>query len=196
MAYHRYTTDGIVLRTSSRGERDLLCLILTRDIGTIYARARSAKLPRSKMVQGLQEGSFSTCSFIRGAQEWKIVGVHNQAQAYSFLRERKNEKRVFARVLRFLQKTISGEEQHPELFTIVRDLYEVLCERVWTNEELFAIECIALFLILDELGHMPHREEYGVLVTSAFSEMSRKHAQLIKEILKEDINRVLTSGAL
>lgn len=196
MAYHRYVTQGIVLTSRPSGERDVMCSILTEDLGSIFATARSARLPQSKMSQGIQESSFSRFSFIRGAHGWKIVGVQNQALPFRDLKNQAESQKVFARILKFLRKMISGEEKQPELFHIVKNIYYTLSRDTYTNEELFILECVTVLRILYKLGLIRTRVEYESFINLPnMSPDIVNNLMNYKKILMEDINRSLASSA-
>ncbi len=78
MSYGVYHTDMIVLDRIPRDEANVVCTLLTRDLGIIRAQAQSVRKNESKLRYGLQYLSMGTVDVIRAKDMWRIVGADPQ----------------------------------------------------------------------------------------------------------------------
>jgi recombinational DNA repair protein (RecF pathway) len=196
MSYHRYSTRGIVLATFSQGESDIACKILTEDLGSVIATARSARTPRSKFMAGVQLFSFSRFSLIHGKYSWKIVGVQNISQTLREVGDSRGATLLWARYLAFIRRFVVGESVHPELFAISTNLHDAILRRSYSEDELLGLECIASFLVLHQLGHAVNATAYQKITDYAFSDEGILEVGKCKNELIGDINKALLESHL
>jgi len=111
MAYHIYTTKGIILSSRPSREADKMYSILTEDLGLVHARAGGVRLEKSKLRGFLEPYSFVTVSLVRGKAEWRITSTE--------LIELVPVSLHTARPLALIERLIAGEEIHPELYRTV-----------------------------------------------------------------------------
>ena len=111
MSYHIYTTPGIVLRHWPLREADRVYAILTRDLGLIRASAGGIRKEASKLRGSLEPLSMTSVSLVRGKEYWRIISAIHDSNIHS----------DFAAPLLLLEKLVTGESAHPELFDSVRD---------------------------------------------------------------------------
>ncbi len=111
MAYHIYTTRGIVLSQRAIGEADRVYSILTRDFGLLRARALAVRKASSKLRGILEPFSLSSVSLVRGKDYWRLTSAE--------LVKKIPNTASFARPLALLERLIQGEAPQPELFDTV-----------------------------------------------------------------------------
>lgn len=83
MAYVTYTTDAIVCGTYDRNTADRSYRLFTRELGMLYADARSVRLEKSKQRQALQDFSLIKVSLVKGKAGWKIGSVSEVQNYYT-----------------------------------------------------------------------------------------------------------------
>jgi len=113
MAYHIYTTKGIVLSSRPSREADKMYSILTEDLGLVHARAGGVRLEKSKLRGFLEPYALVNVSLVRGKAEWRLTSAE--------LVETFPLSLHIARPLALIERLIVGEEVHPEIFQIARD---------------------------------------------------------------------------
>jgi len=113
MAYHIYTTRGLVLSERPMREADRIYTILTRDLGLIRATATGVRKEASKVRGNIEPVSLSSISLVRGREYWRITSAE-------FIRNISSTLFV-ARPLLLLEKLVQGEAPHPELFDVVEE---------------------------------------------------------------------------
>ncbi|MBA3733457.1 recombination protein O N-terminal domain-containing protein [Patescibacteria group bacterium] len=150
MAYHIYTTEGIILKRSSFGEANILLYILTKDLGLIIASAQSARLSVSKLRPALQEYSLVSISVVKGKNGWKITNVIEKKNY--FFNSPGEINSLLAKVSQLLLKMIVGESPNPEIYNIVYSGFEYLSEI--TESENQSFEILIVLRILANLGYV------------------------------------------
>src|SRR6056297_1890561 len=83
MAYVTYTTDALVCGTFDRNTADRSYRLFTRELGMLYADARSARKENSKQRQALQDFSLIRVSLVKGKGGWKIGSVTEVKNYYA-----------------------------------------------------------------------------------------------------------------
>ena len=150
MAYHIYTTDGIILKRTGFGEANILLRVLTEELGLIIASARSARLAVSKLRPALQEYAYVSISVIHGKGGWKITNVLEKNNFFFDLPE--YSRGVLWRIVSVLIQMIPGESPHPEIFQTVRTGFEFL--KSVLEKQLSEFECLMVLRILYQLGYV------------------------------------------
>ena len=195
MAYHVYTTEGWILKSSPVGEADMYFHILTRDLGVVVARARSVRLGVSKLSPSLVDFSLATLSFVKGKYSWRLVGAKSIANTFKVLEGSLEKKRLWVRFLCTLRQLIHGEEKDRAPYDITVDFYTALVKREYSAEELKSLECLAMFHLLKFLGYVEEKESYrNILSHPIFQDNSIKKAGEIKKELIQELNRALSAS--
>ncbi len=114
MAYHIYTTKGIILSSRPSREADRTYSILTEGLGLVRATARGVRLEKSKLRGALEPYVLSSVSLVRGKEYWRITSA---SILHSF-----PASPLIGRPLDLLEKLVQGEDPHPELFRAVEHL--------------------------------------------------------------------------
>lgn len=140
MAYHIYTTRGLVLSEVPRREADRLYTILTEEFGLVRATAAGVRKIASKLKGSLEPYSFTKVSLVKGKDMWRITSTE--------LIESIDPSADVARPLGLLEKMLAGESAHPELYKVVEEKLLGRKERGGDFEERFVAE------ILFHLGYL------------------------------------------
>jgi DNA repair protein RecO len=189
VSYHIYTTEGLVLSHRSRREADRIYSILTRDFGLVRANATSVRKETSKLRASLEPLSFSTVSFIKGKEYWKIVNAQISTSLSDELRDKKEMFTAFSRVFSLLEKLVAGESRHPELLDHIEHVTKFALENDATREEVGALEIILITRILAELGYvssvgLPVSVLSGPIQASSIVDARANNKQLLGAINK------------
>jgi len=197
MSYHVYTTEGFILKGLPSGEADKFFYIFTRELGLIFASAKSVRVTKSKLAPALRDFSSGEFSFVKGKHRWKITHASSFENFFDIFRSDKEKLQLCARVFSFLPTCIAGEEINKELFAVVDTALRHLKETVLTQEEMFLFECVLILRILSHLGYVVSRGEYASILederwdTEVFS-----CAHTHKNIIVKDINRSLKESQM
>ena len=115
MSYVTYTTKAIVCGTYDRNTADRSYRLFTRELGMLYADARSVRLEKSLQRQALQDFSLIKVSLIKGRGGWKIGSVSELKNYYSAAVDQPARGSV-VKLTRLVRRFVTGEETHEELF--------------------------------------------------------------------------------
>ena len=150
MSYTTYTTDAIVCGTYDRNTADRTYRLFTREVGMVWADARSVRLEKSKQRFGLSDFSLIRVSLVRGKSGWKIGSVSAIDNYYHSAIDQSARGSIVT-IVRLLRRYFQGEEAQPELFDFVAESLSILSEDV--SERVFADQVITL-RVLSELGYV------------------------------------------
>lgn len=196
MAYHVYTTPGLVLKGVPTGEADKYFYILTEDLGLIVANAKSVRKSESKLASGLEDFSFGTYTFIKGKHSWKITGVDPKENMYRRIAYA-DSRAVLANFLSLIRRLVRGESVHRELYAITKGLYGALSAQRFSKERLLAIESLATLRLLSELGYVHPDDLYlELLQGTSFSERDIVTVIRYQKKILSDINSALKESQL
>jgi len=115
MAYVTYTTSAIVCGTYDRNTADRSYRLFTRELGMLYADARSARLEKSKQRQALSDFALIKVSLVKGKGGWKIGSVVELKNYYHGACDQAARGSVVT-LIRLLRRFLAGEETHAGLF--------------------------------------------------------------------------------
>jgi DNA repair protein RecO (recombination protein O) len=191
MSYHIYSTIGIVLKRKTFGESDTVLSILTQDLGLVLASAKSTRTLQSKLKGSLQEYSLSNVSMVKGKNGWKITNASLIKNYYFDSPE--YSKKIFAKISLILQKNITGELFHKEVFDIVRTGFDSVIETKIDNIQY--IETLMVLRIMKELGYVALNDSnkiyfsdyssWGDKILGVVSENKLSIVSLINKAIKE-----------
>ncbi|MDB5194213.1 MAG: repair protein RecO, repair protein RecO [Parcubacteria group bacterium] len=198
MAYHIYTTRGIVLGSYPSREADRVYSILTEELGLVRARARSVRAIQSKLRGALEPFSLSSVSLVRGQDSWRITGAT--------LLSRLDKKffgdeglHVFSRIFSLLEKLVAGEEAHKELLTVLETglSYVTEVQNAKTTEGIFGpLEILIVLRLLHELGYISESDVEREFLSEPYSADLLLETKHKKKVLVEAINHGLRSSSL
>ena len=115
MAYVTYTTQAIVCGTYDRNTFDRSYRLFTRELGMLYANARSVRKESSLQRMALQDFSLIKVSLVKGKGGWKIGSVTEVKNYYGHAIDKEARGSV-VKIMRLIRRFLAGEETHIELF--------------------------------------------------------------------------------
>ncbi len=197
MAYHVYSTRGIILQGLPQNDADKYYYIFTEELGLVVASAKSVRKSESKLRYGLDDFMISDLSFIRGRHQWKITSARDRENLFTGFDLDHDKRDSAVKILQLLRKLVTGEQQHKELFTSVLESLEFLKSAHLSYFELRTFECIALLRILALLGYLQYEEKYAPFIdTSAWSSFIITDAQGLVSEMALDINSSIEASQL
>ena len=126
MSYVTYTTKALVCGNFEQNTSDKSFLLFTRDIGMLFAVAKSVREESSRQRYALQNFSRVRVSLVKGKQGWRIGSVESTQNDFSLAEDREVRGSVVL-LYRLLRRFIRGEEAFPDLYDFtVEALDEVL----------------------------------------------------------------------
>ena len=154
MSYQTYITEALVCGSGNSKTADRSFLLFTREMGMVYAHARSVREERSKHRYALQDCSHIRVSLVRGKGGWKITGAESIQNLYMNAPSR--DARIFLRnTVLLLRRIIHGETQYAEIFD------DVMCAWLWIDRCAHEkLETVLFLRILHALGYIAPHEEY------------------------------------
>lgn len=188
-----FITDGLSLGKRAAGESNTSVCILTRDMGLVWASARSSRVMQSKLRYGLEPLTGGRFSFVRGKQGWRLVGVYGARRALSaFLPARA----ASGRIGKLLSRLIRGEELSPALYGAISEGFALLCEAT-EREAAESIECVLVLRVLHLLGYLPKTPELAAFMNDdALSLAMAAEAAARRSALVKAINESLQATGL
>lgn len=115
MSYTTYTTDALVCGTYDRNTADRSYRLFTRELGMVWADARSVRLEKSRQRMALADFSLVRVSLVRGKGGWKIGSVIALRNFYHDATDQAARGSV-ALIVRTLRRFVAGEEVNMNLF--------------------------------------------------------------------------------
>lgn len=197
MSYHIYTSQGFILKGLPSGEADKFYYIFTRELGLIFASAKSVRVTKSKLAPALRDFSSGEFSFVKGKHRWKITHASSFENFFDVFRTDKEKLQLCARVFSFLPTCITGEEINKDLFSVVDIALRHLKEEKFTKEDLFLFECVLILRILFHLGYVVARPEYTPILNDLrWDKEVFEYAHTHKDTILKDINRSLNESQM
>ncbi len=151
MSYVTYTTEAIVCGTYDRNTADRSYRLFTRELGMVYADARSVRLEKSRQRHALQDFSHIKVSLVKGKGGWKIGSVTELQNYYASATDKAARGSVVT-IIRLLRRFVAGEETQSELFDEALAALEFLSGE---PEHRACYQQVSLQRLLAMLGYIP-----------------------------------------
>ncbi len=161
MAYQTYTTEALVCGSWQRNGADRTFLLYTRELGMLYATARSVREERSRQRYALQECAQIRVSLVKGRSGWRIGSVIDISHPFLAASTRA-ERIAVVKLLRTLRRFISGESATPEIYDLSVDALEHLAAGTISDPQAFAL-CVE-YRILYQLGYIAPSDEERIVL--------------------------------
>lgn len=170
MAYATYTTEALVSGSKWSNTSDRSYLLFTRELGVLWASARSVREEKSKQRQALQDCALVRVSLVRGKSGWRIGSVESHSHPFLAAKDRTSRAGVVA-LTRFVRRFLHGEVMHETLFDDIREGLEIVtsgAHSLSTETVIAVVEYRALVL----LGYVAvNEEEKQSLLTPSLREV-------------------------
>lgn len=145
---HKYATRGIVLARSHTGEATTFLTILTSELGLVYARAQSLRVPKAKLASALATYAESSLLLVRGKESWRIAGAVLEENWFAPMNTQ--ARAAAARVSGLLLRLVAGEVCDPKLFSAVIGFFKALA--TLPKDVYEAVEILVVLRVLTILG--------------------------------------------
>lgn len=192
MSYHTYTTEALVCGSFLHNTADKVFLLFTRELGMLYATAKSVREERSKQRFALQDFSLIRVSLIKGKQGWRVGSVEADTNYFAKADDRLTRGSVVL-LFKTLRRFIHGEEPLLKLFDFclltLNDLYKIEGDRVVWN-------LVLQLKILYELGYVDDHSFPYDLKTIDFADLSNLQKNLSIPELERLLKKVVENSHL
>lgn len=168
MSYQTYTTDALVCGTYDRNTADRTFRLFTRELGMLYADARSVRLEKSKQRMALSDFSLVRVSLVRGKGGWKIGSVTAQRNVYHDATDQAARGSVVS-LVRLVRRYVQGEEVDQSLFDQLVESLGVLIGPI--SERTYVEQALTVRLLVT-LGYVSPRLLPTVIMTTALTEIA------------------------
>lgn len=195
MAHKIYHTEGFVIAGSNYGEANRYLSIFTRDFGLVRASAQSLRKATSKLRFSLQDFSYSKVDLVRGAEIWRITNAKH-ISGYEKFNKSPNAIKMLANIFRLLRRLCHGEEENPELFEYLKEIYTFLETEQLNAEDIQNFEAVSVLKILHCLGYIGDSKDLSIFVSNSLSHSMLGQAKLARRTLIEEINKSLRESQL
>ena len=189
--YPKYHTQGFVLDSTPFAEANKVFYILTPNFGLIRAGAQSVRKAPGKLKSGLEDYSWSTFTFIKAKNGWKITDAVPIQNLY-FSAENAANFIIIVRLSSLLKKLLPEEEHNAHLFEQFMADCLFLSQHDLSNEGMKNLECLAVLRFLNSLGYLqktkwePFIDEKPSLdLLSKFTPLREEAVKSINQSLKE-----------
>ncbi len=115
MSYVTYTTEALVCGSFEQNTADKSFLLFTRELGMLFATARSVREESSKQRFALQDFSRVRVSLIKGKTGWRVGSVEVIKNDFSLAPDRETRGSVVS-FYKLLRRFIRGEEALAEVY--------------------------------------------------------------------------------
>ncbi len=181
MAYATYTTQALVCGTFDRNTADRSYRLFTRELGMVWADARSVRLEKSKQRSALTDFSVVRISLVRGKAGWKIGSVIAQQNFYhqAVGQAARGHVRDLVRVVR---RFVQGEEPAPELYDFVSESLEELAQ---VSEAAAFVYDVIFLRVLLTLGYVSKGKVAGEVQQGRPAELAALAAPELHATIKQ-----------
>jgi hypothetical protein len=213
-------TDCFILKGTPSAEANKQLDLFTREFGLIRATAQGVRYLKSKLRYSLTDFSYTRISLIRGREYWRVTTASKIGDVSTEVSYREARETLF-RIFALLRRLLQGEEAHPELFTLVENVFTLLkdvsLERYAkenlsledmfkTPEELFkkdmiehlsSIEELTVLRILSLLGYVKDDSALRPFAEGdAYDKELLAQARASRKLIVAEINRALAASSL
>lgn len=187
MAYATYTTDALVCGSRLSNTADRSYLLFTRELGMLWATARSVREERSRQRYGLQECSVVRVSLIKGKLGWRIGSTEALGNPFLVAVSRPARGGVIY-FIKQLRRYIHGEQALLGVFDDAVVVLEQLAQSE-TLETVAAWQEVGMLRLLYALGYVPAVASYQRLleapsVTDAYEQYETSAATSVAAAIR------------
>jgi len=194
MAHLSYKTKAFVLGSLPRGEANRVFILLTPDLGLIYAHGQGVRLEKSKLRFSLDDYSLVEVMLVHGKTGWRITNASSELSVSMHVD--KKTLKIIARATSLVRKLVVGEDANYHLYTIWDETMKILTEKNHTETELSRIEIVWVLKILFSLGYIDGEKLQNII--SSPIEMIGESSEVddLRSEAISQINRAIESSQL
>jgi len=141
---HKYTVKSLVLARYPVSEANADIVLLTTELGLVYARAQGVRKSGAKLAAALQTLSESDVVLLRGREGWRITGAVLEKNRFMFLSQ--NARKRFGHVAGLLLRMMPRETQ-PVFYQDMNAFLKIL------EQELDDMHSVAEYITVLRLVH-------------------------------------------
>lgn len=152
MAYQVYITDALVCGSKHHNTADKNYLLFTRELGMLWATARSVREERSKQRFALQDFSIIRVSLVKGKSGWRIGSTESIMNPFLAAASRQARGGV-TYLVKVLRRYVHGEQAMATVF----DDVAAACALVAASDDVFyitTVQNVAVARLLYALGYV------------------------------------------
>ncbi len=185
--YHIYQTDGWILGSINVGEANRYIDIFTPELGLVRGVAQGVRKLNSKLRYGLQDYSYGKISLVKGREVWRVINAE-RADQFNWIYGDKDIFRLVCRIFGLLKRLIRGEEGDRIIFDDLNLAIGFMGGNIFSREELFLLEIVLVFRILQKLGYVGRDQRFDYLADFSAWEPgvllinNETRAELLKQI--------------
>ena len=195
MSHKIHHTEGFVIAGSNYGEANRYLSIFTRDFGLVRASAQSLRKATSKLRFSLQDFSYSKVDLVRGKEIWRVTNA-KKLSGYEKFNKNLESIKMLANIFRLIKRLCHGEEENPELFVYLQEIYSFLEREELDAEDIKNFECVSVLKILHCLGYIGESSDLSIFVSNNLSHSMLGQAKLARRTLIGEINKSLRESQL
>jgi DNA repair protein RecO (recombination protein O) len=195
MSHKIHHTEGFVISGSNYGEANRYLLIFTRDFGLIRASAQSLRKATSKLRFSLQDFSYSKVDLVRGQEFWRVTNAR-KISGFEDFHQNLEAIKMLANIFRLIKRLCHGEEENPELFEYLKEIYGFLEKEKLDSEDIKNFEAVSVLKILHCLGYVGSGADLSIFVSNSLSHSMLSQARTARRLLIEEINKSLRESQL
>lgn len=154
MAYHIYTTEGLIISHYDIGEAHRIYTIFTESYGLVRVRAVSVRKIDSKLRFSLQILQKIQLSMIRIGEMWQLIDAQEKSSYSLEYAYQSITIHIYSLLLRFLGFNI----EHSQLYKDVDDALTFLYCSKLSSKDLKSFEILVAFMVLSHLGYVPKED--------------------------------------
>jgi len=192
MSYRIYTTEALVCGNFLHNTADKTFLLFTRELGMIFANAKSVREERSKQRFSLQDFSLINVSLIKGKQGWRVGSVEEVENFYAQADTRAKRGDVVL-IFKTLRRFIQGEGEIPNLFDFCVAANRTLIKKVEDNS---VLANLIQLKILFELGYVDKSDTLDVVIEGTLSDILEREKEFQGDKVQAVIQKAITNSHL
>ncbi len=193
MAYHIYTTPALVCGSWQRNGADKTYQLYTRDLGMLYATARSVREERSRQRYALQDLAEIRVSLVCGRAGWRVGSVVDISH-FLFTADDRRTRIAIVELFRTLRRFISGETPTPKIYDMTIEALHHLRAPNGTDPE-NTLLCVQ-YRILHELGYVAPTDEERTVLEQPISTMTSSMTKNALDSIRTSITTATTVSHL
>lgn len=161
MAHHTYRTEAFILGSAEAGDANRCLFLLTRELGLVYAHARSVRAMHSKLRQQTQDYTLAQVGLVRGRDVWRLTNALEVCNGSHALREKREARAALARVFLLVRRLLHGQERNEYLFAALSAMLSFLSSNALTERGVKRVEYITVLRVLFCLGYLEKTAAFG-----------------------------------
>lgn len=159
-------TEAIIVRSEPSGEANKRIWLFTRDFGLLIVMVQGVRKPEAKLQSQLSDYSVISADILKGKSTWRLLSAKTIATPVR-AKERSSLARAYVRTITLLERFLTGEGTHHELFDHILACGIIVQEGA-ADARMFDV--LSLWKVLVLLGYAAAEEGDEIFFTLPFNE--------------------------